>query len=519
MWLSCTLTWFTAVFFMTPLLTECVPRFFARSFQQRGPLASQKLLSSQYHTAIPQTPSKINDPVPHQREKTVSVYCHDEEIEIVMSADLFASGVPVSAEELFLGSPTQLVKASAASCGAVQTGKSQLTILAYFKDCGTKLHVTGDSVVYSNVIVYSPLPSPDGVLRQESAVIPVECHYQRRYSVDSAAVAPTWSPFVSTVSATDYLDFSLRLMNDDWQYERGSNVYFLGDTIHLQASVTLANHVPLFLFIDWCEATPTYGVVPSDIKYSFVENHGCLTDSRSLYSRSKFLQRSQGNKLNLQLEAFRFYKLTSNLVFIKCYLKAIPTAFPLSSQNRACSSIDGRWQSADGGDEVCNGCEPSKPAVADPRPIQPYHITLAPPVKQPYLAPKPKLADFYHARPGQSSEPFKSLTYSRQYASGVSKRGTDLNKDWSKIATLGPLFLIPKKETTTQSPVSTQTSPAEVLSTVTEEPELLFNSAETSPVTELEFKTDQEAEGFLPLEKGLFLNSDPFIGEGSGFEP
>lgn len=39
--------------------------------------------------------------------------------------------------------------------------------------------VTGDSLVYSNVVVYSPLPSPDGVLRQEGAVIPVECHYRR----------------------------------------------------------------------------------------------------------------------------------------------------------------------------------------------------------------------------------------------------------------------------------------------------------------------------------------------------
>jgi len=40
----------------------------------------------------------------------------------------------------------------------------------------------------------------------------------------------------------------------------------------------------------------------------------CLSDSKSSYSRSKFLQRSEGNKLNLLLEAFRFYKLTSNSV-------------------------------------------------------------------------------------------------------------------------------------------------------------------------------------------------------------
>lgn len=39
--------------------------------------------------------------------------------------------------------------------------------------------VTGESLVYSNAIVYSPLPSSDGVLRQEGAVIPVQCQYRR----------------------------------------------------------------------------------------------------------------------------------------------------------------------------------------------------------------------------------------------------------------------------------------------------------------------------------------------------
>lgn len=91
--------------------------------------------------------------------------------------------------------------------------------------------------------------------------------------------------------------------------------------------------------------------------------------------------------------------------------------------------------------------------------------------------------------------------------------------DWSKLATLGPLFLIPKQETTIQS---TQSSPAEVSSaSAAEELKRLFNLNKTSPVTdELEVKTDQEAESFGPLEKGLFHNaSDLFSSEeGSGFE-
>ncbi|XP_056122641.1 zona pellucida sperm-binding protein 3b [Rhinichthys klamathensis goyatoka] len=517
MWLTNTLIWWITVFLMISLRTECYPRMYPRTFHQGGwSSANQQLSNSQFQAAIPQSLPKINDPVPQQRQKKVSVFCHDEAIEVVMNADLFAAGFPVYAEELWLG------PGMSSSCGAVQTGELLLTIIANFRDCGTKLSVTDDSLVYSNVLVYSPLPSPDGVLRQEGAVIPVQCQFQRRYNVDSAAVAPAWVPFASTVSSTDYLDFALRLMSDDWQYERGSNVYFLGDAIHLQASVTLANHLPLLLFIDWCVATPTFNFDANDIKYSFVDYRGCLSDSRSSYSRSKFLQRSEGNKLNLLLDAFRFHKLTSNSVYITCYLKAIPAAYSVSAQNRACSFIDGRWQSVDGNDEVCNSCEPSKQGAAEPEPIKPFRITQAPPVMQPKVGPKSGPADFVEVMPGQSLEPYRALIQSRQYAyGGQSKRGTDTNQDW-KLATLGPLLLMPKQGTTTQSVAHPRFGPAEVFSaSVTEEPEFLFNSTQMSPVTdELEFKTAPETRSFRPLEDGLFLNASDLFGseDGSGFE-
>ncbi|XP_048020804.1 zona pellucida sperm-binding protein 3b [Megalobrama amblycephala] len=518
MWRSSPLICCTAVFLMISQLTECYPR----TFQQGRPLANQQLLNSQFQAAIPQSPPKINDPVPQLRQKIVSVYCHQEAIEVVINADLLASGLPVYGEELRLGPESLPSKVSPASCGAVQTGQSDFTIFAYFKECGTKLSVTEDSLVYSNVLVYSPLPSPDGVLHQDGAVIPVQCQFRRWYNVDSVVVAPTWIPFAATVRSFDYLDFSLRLMSDDWQYERGSNVYFLGDAIHLQASVTLANHLPLVLYIDWCVATPTSNMETSDVKYSFVDYRGCLADSRGLYSHSKFLQRSQGNKLNLLLDAFRFHKLTSNLVYITCYLKAIPAAYSGSAQNRACSFIDGRWQSVDGNDEVCNSCEPSKQGAAEPEPIKPFRVTIAPPVKQPNLGYQPGSADFYLIRPGESLEPFRALIQAKQNPYGsLSKRGTDTNKDW-KIATLGPLFLIPRQGNATQSTGSLLGRTEGVYSApVAEKPEFLFNSIEKNPVMdELEFKTTPETGSFSPLEDSLFSNDDALFDSegGSGFE-
>ncbi|KAI7809605.1 zona pellucida sperm-binding protein 3b [Triplophysa rosa] len=512
MWLSRRLQLCVTVFLTTFLIAKCHPRMNPLTLQQ-GSSASQQLLGGQFQAAIPPT---INDPVPQRRPKAIYVRCQEESMEVIMHADRFVTGLPVYAEELWLGPDSVKSKVSGASCGAVKHGENEFAIFAHFRDCGTKLSITKDSLVYSNVLVYSPLPSPDGVLYQEGAVIPIQCQFQRRYNVDSAAVAPTWIPFASTVSAVDFLDFSLRLMSDDWQYERGSNIYFLGDAIHLQASVTLANHLPLLLFVDQCVATTTPNVKASELQYSFIEFNGCLADSMHSSSRSKFLQRNEGNKLNLLLDAFRFYQVASNLIYITCYLKAIPAAYSVSSQNRACSFVDNRWQSVDGNDQVCNSCEPSRRDAAHYEPVKPFRITLAPPVNP---APKPGPADFFHVRPGQSLEPFKALIQSRQFTyGGLSKRGTDSNKDWHKVATLGPLFVLSKKEKSSQSTGSLHFSPPEDTASVTEGPELL-NSTEMTPVTN-KLEVTQNTESFFLFEDGLFLNaSDPLSSEeGSGFE-
>ncbi|TNN23150.1 hypothetical protein EYF80_066732 [Liparis tanakae] len=39
--------------------------------------------------------------------------------------------------------------------------------------------MTEDTLVYTNVLVYSPVASPDGVVRMDEAVIPIECQYER----------------------------------------------------------------------------------------------------------------------------------------------------------------------------------------------------------------------------------------------------------------------------------------------------------------------------------------------------
>lgn len=104
--------------------------------------------------------------------------------------------------------------------------------------------MTEDSLVYTNLLMYSPVASPDGVIRMEEAVIPIECHYERsvclffffflksvfivlwakprflkilvlfprKYSLSSSSLTPTWIPFISTQAAVETLEFDLRVM-------------------------------------------------------------------------------------------------------------------------------------------------------------------------------------------------------------------------------------------------------------------------------------------------------------------
>uniref|UniRef100_A0A8C5DSC8 Zona pellucida sperm-binding protein 3 n=1 Tax=Gouania willdenowi TaxID=441366 RepID=A0A8C5DSC8_GOUWI len=162
--------------------------------------------------------------------------------------------------------------------------------------------MTEDSLVYTNLMIYTPATSLNGVIRMDEAVIPIECHYER---LSSSSIMPTWIPFTSTQTAVELLDFSLKLMTDDWLHERYSNVFYLGDLINVEASVRVGHHMGLRVFVSSCVATLTPDVT-SEPSYTFIES-GCLVDSQIPGSRSNFLPRTRNDKLQLSIDSFKFH--------------------------------------------------------------------------------------------------------------------------------------------------------------------------------------------------------------------
>ncbi|KAM4552551.1 zona pellucida sperm-binding protein 3-like [Odontesthes bonariensis] len=306
------------------------------------------------------------------RPRPVVVKCYPDSMEIVVQADLFDTGLKVDGEHLRLGL-NSLREGS--ECGAVQSGEEEFTILTWLTGCGTKLSSTEEKIIYSNELIYAPEPSPDGLLRLDEATIPVECHYERRYSVTSASLLPTWIDFVNTVSVDDQIDFTLQIRTGDWQFERGSYAYYLGDPINFEVSAIMGNHMPLRVYVDHCVATATPDA-EATLRHDFIENHGCLADAYLTNSNSRFLPRDEEHKLRFQLEAFKFYQEPSNQVYITCYVKAVLVTLPVGPKNRACSLIENRWQSVDGSDHACRSCDISQPAEM-PLVTEPPKATLS----------------------------------------------------------------------------------------------------------------------------------------------
>uniref|UniRef100_A0A667WQG1 Zona pellucida sperm-binding protein 3 n=1 Tax=Myripristis murdjan TaxID=586833 RepID=A0A667WQG1_9TELE len=386
-------------------------------------------------------------------QRAVVVKCHADSLEVVVQADLFYTGLLVESRHLQLGSDS-VSKGSA--CRAVPSGVAEFTIHVQLMDCGTKLSSTNEKLVYSNILVYSPEPSPDGVLRLDGATIPVECHYEKKYAMDGIALQPTWVPFGSTATAEDQIDFNLRLMTDDWQFERGSHAYFMGDPIHLEVSVIVGNHMPLRVYVDRCVATATPDA-EAILRYDFIEHNGCLVDAYLTGSSSHFLPRVQEHKLRFQLDAFRFYQESSNLIYITCYVKAVPASVATNSKNRACSFIDNRWQSIDGNDQGCTSCDITRRSV-ESQLTEASQSAIITTTTQPDLTtqdtvvrnrPSKNPANYVRLRPGMYQTKLNKGLPSSSSA-GLMKRGVDSKEERTKATHLGPLVILPSSKVATE---------------------------------------------------------------------
>ncbi|XP_072420369.1 zona pellucida sperm-binding protein 3-like [Chiloscyllium punctatum] len=281
------------------------------------------------------------------------VQCGEHNLLVRAQLDLFGTGHLIKAADLTLGT---------VGCQPTRVYPENHTVLFDYglHECGSRLQITGDFLIYTTHLTHIPNYPGSVIVRTNGAVVPIECRYLRKGNVSSNPINPTWIPFSSTRSGEGHLSFSLRLMNGDWLTERPSTVYSLGDLIHIEASVSMANHMPLKLYIDRCVATlsPDKDSTP---RYRIIDYNGCLLDSKAEDSFSTFVllgDRQEPDKLRFDLDAFRFYGDENSLIFITCRLK-VAAVDQGDSRNKACTfqKLQNIWTPLEESDsDICACC-------------------------------------------------------------------------------------------------------------------------------------------------------------------
>ncbi|KAK7150887.1 hypothetical protein R3I93_011979 [Phoxinus phoxinus] len=334
---------------VAPLIPNLAPSSIQSKEEFQGPV---KELTWKFPVA-PEEPAQPDFNFDFQQPKpsnSLAVQCWEDGIHVEVKQDFFGTGQLLVPSLMSLG-----------GCGVVDIDAAARVLIFHsaLQDCGGEIVVTEDELVYIFTLDYRPTAlQSTPIVRSSGVTIGIECHYPRRQNVSSNDLEPTWIPFISTKVAKDILVFSLNLMTDDWMFERPSNVFFLGDMLNIQTSVKQYNHIPLRIFVDNCVATAGPDVNSAPM-YSFIENHGCLTDAKYTDSSSNFLPRVQDDKLQFQLEAFRFQESSGAQIYITCLLRASGASSQIDEDHKACSFRTNGWVSSDGSDPVCGCCDTS----------------------------------------------------------------------------------------------------------------------------------------------------------------
>nr|AAQ22768.1 zona pellucida glycoprotein 3 [Rattus rattus diardii] len=291
-------------------------------------------------------------PTPAGSSSPVEVECKEAELVVTVRRDLFGTGKLVQPGDLTLGSE---------GCQAlVAVDNDVVRLNAQLHECSNGVQVTEDALVYSTFLLHDPRPVNGlSILRTNRVEVPIECRYPRQGNVSSHPIQPTWVPFRATVSSEEKLAFSLRLMEEDWNTEKSSLTFNLGEVAHLQPEVKTGSNLPLQLFGDHCVATPSPLPGQNSSPHHFiVDSHGCLVDGLSESFSAFQVPRPRPETLQFTVDVFHFANSSRNTVYITCHLKVAPANQIPDKLNKACSfnKTSQSWLPVEGDADICDCC-------------------------------------------------------------------------------------------------------------------------------------------------------------------
>ncbi|XP_027857267.1 zona pellucida sperm-binding protein 3 [Xiphophorus couchianus] len=272
----------------------------------------------------------------------VSVTCSPSDFVVRVKPTFY--GLGAEAQELTLGSDCR--------SNGISRPHGDLLFIYPLTACDGARELQHDYLVYKYVLHYEPSPKrfPS---RAHQIDVNIKCHYQRHHAVYQLAVQPTWQTVVLRKKLKGSpMEFQINLMDDSWRTPAKSQVYLLGQTVNIQVS---APHLPpgLKLYTNSCYAAPSTGS-KSSLKYTLIDNFGCMLDSKHEPGSSQFVSRTD-KTLRFSLRTFQFTVDPDTKVSIFC--KLLVTSGEPGPAQKSCTYQDHRWRALTGEDSICECCD------------------------------------------------------------------------------------------------------------------------------------------------------------------
>ncbi|XP_034051159.1 zona pellucida protein C [Thalassophryne amazonica] len=282
---------------------------------------------------------------------SVSVSCSMSDIVIRVKPHFY--GLGADSDELVLGS-------SCKSNGVVAP-HGELLFTYPLTECDVTREWIPGYLIYKFKLHYDPLPKRF-FSRGHRIHVDITCRFPSNHHVHQLAVKPTWTTAALHKRLKEHLnDFRLELMDDSWSGPVQFHVYQLGQTVNFQASVP---HIPTRgrLYVKSCYASPSDSP-DSSLKYTIIDNFGCMLDSKNVPGASWFVSRTD-NIVRFSVRAFQFVADPENEVGVHC--KLFVTSEDPSPAQKSCTFRENRWTALSGDDSVCECCS-SKCVTSKPR--------------------------------------------------------------------------------------------------------------------------------------------------------
>ncbi|XP_034530408.1 uncharacterized protein si:ch211-67f13.7 [Notolabrus celidotus] len=332
----------------TKVLTTSGRKSSYRSPASTAPLSQ---LSSQRPKPPPvhATPRSMRSREPQAKTRSnlaylpdVSVTCSTSDFVVRVKPNFY--GLGAEAEELKLG--------SSCKSNGVLSPYRDLLFTYPLTACDAVRELPPGNLVYKFILHYEPSPKrfPSRAHRID---VNIECRYQRNHHVYQLTVQPTWETAVVRKRLKgNPNDFQMELMDDSWSRPSKSQVYQLGQTVNFQVSAPNLQAKGK-LYISSCYATPSSGF-QSSLKYTIIDNFGCLMDSKRDPGASQFTSQTDST-LRFSLKAFQFTSDPDTEVSIHC--KLFVTSEDPSPAHKSCTYRGNRWEALTGDDSICECCD------------------------------------------------------------------------------------------------------------------------------------------------------------------